>query len=116
MVWKFGQIPDEAKSVQYVFGISAAMQWLHLEKRRLGVELNRHVSLDQPKIDEERAEPAVGLDDALVTVESEVAGQVGRRAYQDAPVLGGLDHEAGPQLDDPGLCHCGEERRGENAL
>ena len=91
------------------------MERLHLQHRRFGAEDDRHVRFDEADVGEERSEPAVAFHDAFVRLVGQIAGQVRRRPYQDAPVLGALDEQAGPQLDDARLGNGAEERRRESS-
>src|SRR5581483_29975 len=75
---------DHFESVETV-AVHAAMHRLNLQERIVRVERNRHVRARQLEIDEQRTEPAVGLDDALVALIARAVREVGGRTNQQTP-------------------------------
>src|SRR5208337_5166903 len=92
-------------------GIGLAQQRLRLKQWLLVVDLDRPVGCGQPQIDEERPEPPVRLDDALVTLVCLAAWKVHGRTQQEAPAGRSFHEQSGPDLDHPGEETARQERR-----
>src|SRR5262245_21505396 len=87
------------------------MDRLNLQERIVRIELDRHVGPRQSEVDEQGAEPAIGLDDAIVAFIAEASGQVGWRSDQEAPAGRRACDEAAPQHQASGILERSEERR-----
>ncbi len=53
--------------IKRVVTVAVSRHRLDLDQRIIGAQANRHVAAGEPHVGEQRAEPAVGLDDALRT-------------------------------------------------
>src|ERR1044072_1832730 len=93
------QILNALDNFEVVQGVSinTAMNRLDLQKRIVRVKLDRHVRPRQLQIDEQRPEPAIGFDDALIALVAKAAGEMGGRANQKAPAGRRARDEAAPE-------------------
>src|SRR5437868_3987641 len=95
--------------------IAAAMDRLHLEKRKVGIELDRNVGPSQPDIGEKRAKPTIGLDETFPALIPHAARKIGRRPYQEAPAWRRAGGKPAPQLNSADRrLHRAEKRRRES--
>src|SRR2546426_8556602 len=106
------QLVDDGKRAQVRLRIGFSEQWLCLKQRLLVVDLDRPIGRREPKIDEERAEPPIRLDDALVTLVRLAAWQVHRRTQQKAPTRRRLYEQPRPDLNNAGKEAPRQEGRG----
>lgn len=88
----FGQRCQIVDDPERRIGIRLPNQRLNLEQRFFVVDLDRPIRCGQPDVDEQRAEPAIGLNDAFVAFEALASGQINRWANEEAPTWRGF-HE-----------------------
>jgi hypothetical protein len=73
---QLAEVVDDVERPQVLFRIGLAHQRLHLHQRLLVVDLDRAIDRGQPQVDEQRTEPAVRFENALVALERLAARQV----------------------------------------
>jgi hypothetical protein len=78
--------------------IGLPREGLHLQEGKIRIEFDRVMRTRQAHIDEKRAEPVAGFDNALIAFIAAIAHKIGRRANQCGPARGGAHCKAAPDL------------------